>query len=83
LIDRSIAKLEPQLFEGGDGLYTAILNEYEKTKGRKGKAEDVADINIRLARFFFWLWVIGIILSISFLILTLNYRILSWLVKFI
>lgn len=78
LIDKYISKLEPQLFEEGGGLYTAIINEYIKKKEQKGKEEDVTDINIRLARFFFWLWVIGIILSISFLILTLIYRIFMW-----
>jgi len=83
IIDEYIAALEPELFEEGNGLYTAILKEYKKTKGQKGKEEDVADINIRLARFFFWLWVIALGVSILFIILTLVCSIFRWATEFI
>jgi len=83
IIVRRISELEPQLFEEGVGLYTAIRREYEETNVRKAKEEDVTDINIRLARFFFCLWVIALGASVLFLVLTLISRILLCVVKFV
>jgi len=81
IIDEHIAALEPQFFENG-GLYTTIVKRDDETKVQK-KDQDIARVNIRLARFFFWLWVIALGVSILFLILTLICRVLGWVSKFI
>lgn len=83
IIDKCIAALEPELFEKGNGLYTSILNEYKKTKDRMKSVEDVSDINVRLAKLFFWLWVIALGVSILFLALPLICRVSGCVNKFI
>jgi len=81
IIDEHIAALEPELFERG-GLYKTIVNIDEKTKNQK-KEQDVARVNIKLARFFFRLWVIALGVSILFIILTLVCSYLRWAAEFI
>jgi hypothetical protein len=81
IIDEHIAALEPELF-GKGGLYTTIVKKDEETKCQK-KEQDVARVNIRLAQFFFWLWVISLVVSTLFIILTSVCSIFKWAMEFI